>query len=626
MTTTISSNPLTSSSTTQHTYGLSGSGIDVDSQVQSLMKAATVPYTKLWQQEQQAEWKKAEYNTFYNSINTYNTNVFNYTLQGTLLPQIATSSNTSIATATANADAGDINHSLTVSQLATGVSETSTAAITPTGNSKTTLQSQFGLTSSNTFNISITNNGTTKSITVDPTQSIYTLVSQINNAGVNVKANYDATLDRFFLYTANTGSTAKIDFSGSDTAGMNFLNNNLKLGGASIGTIGTSGVASSAAVSMASGKDQTSLLQDAFTGLVGSSPFKLSLTNGSTTNTVTIDPSSQSLNDVITAINGAGVNASASYDAVSGKFTLQASSGTLSLAGSDQAALNFFTGNLNLPASGQDAQITLDGTSLTEPSNNFTISGVTYNLQSTGSTNVSVAADVDKIVSNVQSFVDSYNTMLSSLNTEVSQPVYSDYMPLTDDQKSAMKDSDITAWNAKAKSGLLHNDSILQTAINSMRDNVASPIAGLTGKYTSAASIGITTGDYTEGGKLYLDKDKLRAALQADPTIVNKIFGSAGSSTNVSSQGIAVRLHNTLNTAVSQIKMVAGTTADTKTDSNSNLAKRITDYNTRLTALSTKLQDLQTRYYKQFDAMETALQQMNSQSSWFTSMTSSSSK
>ncbi|WP_434511440.1 flagellar filament capping protein FliD [Desulfitobacterium sp. AusDCA] len=619
----ISSNPL-SSSNLNHTYGLSGSGIDVDSMVKKLMTAATVPYTQMWQKEQLAEWKKAEYNTFYNSINTFNTStVFNYTLQSTTLPQIGTSSNTSVATVTANADAADINHSLKVNQLATGVTETSTTAITTTGGSKATLKDQFGLSSSSTFNISITNNGVTKQITVDPTQSINTLVSQINNAGVNVKANYDATLDRFFISTTNTGSTAKIDFSGTDSTGMSFITNNLKLGGGSIGSIGTSGVTSSTMISMASGQNENSLLKDAFPAL-GTSPFKLTLTNGTATKTLTVDPTTQTLNGLINDINNAGVNASASYDTLTGEFTLKAASGTLSLAGSDQAAFNFFTNNLNLPASGQDAQITLDGTDLTEGSNNFSISGVTYNLLSTGSSTITIAADIDKIVSNVQSFVDSYNTMLSSLTTEVSQSAYSDYQPLTDDQKSSMKDSDITAWTTKAKSGLLHSDSILQNAINAMRINVSDPISGLTGKYTSAASIGITTGDYSENGKLLLDTNKLKTALQADPTIVNKIFGTTGSSSNSSSQGIAVRLNNSLKNTISQIDTAAGTTADTSTDTSSNLAIQINDYKTRLTDMSTRLQDLQTRYYNEFDAMENALQQLNSQSSFISSLTSSS--
>lgn len=622
----ISSNPI-SSTNTNHTYGLSGSGIDVDSMVKKLMTAATIPYTKMWQKEQLAEWKKAEYNTFYNSINTYNTNtVFNYTLQSTTLPQIGTSSNTSVATVTANADAADINHSLNVTQLASSVTETSSAALS-FNSSQSTLAGQLGMADTSQLNFTI--NG--KSFTIDPTkQTIYDVVNSINNAGANVKANYDTTLNRFFLYSTNTGSNAGISFAGSNDKALNFISNNLNLPSAEVrdssasvssGTIGAGGNANQTIQSLFG-------ISTAFTLKINSYNSTTGLATGAQ-QSITVNPT-DNLSTVLTNIQNATGGGSVTYDAVNDKVNLQAAAGTyFDFSGSDQTAKNFLSSKLKLnvgPMTGQDAQFTLDGTSLTESSNNFTISGVTYNLLSSGSTTVSVAADVDKIVSNVQSLVDSYNTMLSGLNAEVSQSVYSDYLPLTDDQKSSMKDSDITAWNTKAKSGLLHNDSILQNAINAMRSNVYTPISGLTGKYNSAASIGITTGDYTENGKLYLDTNKLKTALQADPTIVNKIFGTTGSSSDTSSQGIAVRLNNSLKNTVSQIKTEAGITADTSADTSSNLAIQINDYKTRLTDMSTKLQDLQTRYYNEFDAMETALQQLNSQSSFISSLTGSSSK
>lgn len=618
----ISSNPL-SSSNLNHTYGLSGSGIDVDSMVKKLMTAATVPYTKMWQKEQRAEWKKAEYNTFYNSINTYNTStVFNYTLQSTTLPQIGTSSNISVATVTANADAANINHSLTVTQLASSVTQTSSAALS-FNSSQSTLAGQLSMTDTSKLNFTI--NG--KSFTIDPTkQTIYDVVNSINNAGANVKANYDTTLNRFFLYSTNTGSNAGISFAGSNDKALNFISNNLNLPAAEVRD--TSASISSGPIGAGGNANQTIQtlfgISTAFTLKVNTYNSTTGLAAG-TQKSITVNPT-DNLSTVLTNIQTA-TGGSVTYDAVNDKVSLQAAAGTyFDFSGSDQTAKNFLSSKLKLnvaPMTGQDAQFTLDGTSLTESSNNFTISGVTYNLLSSGSTTVSISADVDKIVSNVQSFVDSYNTMLSSLTTEVSQPVYSDYLPLTDDQKSQMKDSDIAAWNAKAKSGLLHNDSILQNVINAMRSNVSDPISGLTGKYNSAASIGITTGDYTENGKLHLDTNKLKVALQADPSIVNKIFGTAGSSSNSSSQGIAVRLNNSLKNTVSQIKTIAGITADTTTDTSSNLAIQINDYKTRLTDMSSKLQDLQTRYYNEFDAMESALQQLNSQSSFISSLTSS---
>jgi flagellar hook-associated protein 2 len=42
----------------------------------------------------------------------------------------------------------------------------------------------------------------------------------------------------------------------------------------------------------------------------------------------------------------------------------------------------------------------------------------------------------------------------------------------------------------------------------------------------------------------------------------------------------------------------------------------LTDYNERLDAMNDQLQMMQDRYYRQFDAMETAISRMNQQSSW----------
>ena len=51
-------------------------------------------------------------------------------------------------------------------------------------------------------------------------------------------------------------------------------------------------------------------------------------------------------------------------------------------------------------------------------------------------------------------------------------------------------------------------------------------------------------------------------------------------------------------------------------DTESTMAKELKDYTTRISDLTTRLSDIEDRYYKQFDAMEAALNKLNSQSSW----------
>lgn len=493
------------------TYGLSGSGMDIDQLVKGLMKAKRVPYDTMYKQKTQLEWKKTDYNTMYSTITDFRNTVFNNKLQGTLTPKKASSANDSIVSVTALADAVNTTHTITVAQLADGVKKSSSANITPTGNSKNTLATQFGLSGS--FNIKIQNNGVTATINVDTSKSIYEFVSSINKAGINVTASYDTNLDRFFLSTTNSGSTSGINFTGSDVAGLNFLGNNLKLD-----------------TTTQTGKDAEFALDGVGTGLLG----------------------------------GAG--------------------------------------NLKMST------------------NTFTISSVTYNVKATGTTTISVSQDTDKVVANVKAFIDSYNSTLATINGKLNESRNRDYLPLTDDQKSAMKDSDIVAWEKKAKSGLLQRDPILSNLVSTMRSNFSNPVSGLTGSYKNAASLGITTGNYTEYGKLYLDEAKLRTALQSDPDIVYKMFGTVGS--NSGNNGISVRLYDTLKGSMDKIVSEAGITAAVSGDTKSNLAKRINDYDKQMNVLNSRLKDAENSFYNKFNAMEAALNRLNKQSSWLVKQSS----
>lgn len=483
---------------TTRVTNLGVSGLDIDQTVTDLMKAKRVPLDKMFQNKTLAEWKKASYNTMYNSISDFRTTVFTNTLQSTMAPKTASSGNESVATVSAGADAANVSHELEVSQLAAGVKKTSSAAIT-TGTSKTTLADQFGISGS--FDIKITNGDMSETITVNSTDSIYDLVSDINNSGAGVTANYDTTLDRFFLSTTDSGAESGINFTDSSASGLSFLSDNLKI---------------------------------------------------STTT-----------------------------------------------------------------ESGKNAKFSLDNVELEEQSNNFTISGVNYKLKATNigtPVTVGVAADIDKTIENVKAFVESYNTMLSKINSAMKETRYSDYAPLTTEQRAELTDTEAKLWDEKAKSGMLYNDQTLRQLVDGVRDDVSSPVSGLTGKYTSAASIGITTGAYTEGGKLYVDETKLRAALTADPNAVNKLFGTDGASD--SQDGIAVRMYDTLQLAMEKITTEAGVSAGVSDDTKSSLAKKINQYTEDMETLSDKLDDLEDRYYNQFSAMETALTTLANQSAW----------
>lgn len=538
-------------------YGLSGSGMDVDALVKSLMTGQQAKQDKLIQQKTVLEWQKTAYNKVYDDISKFRDTMFNYKLEGTLSPHKAASSNESVVKATANADAVDVNHSMMVAQMASGVNLVSGSNIS-TG-AKSTLATQMGVSSS--FSLTLKNGTTSKTINVNPTDSINDVVSAINNAGVNVKASYDSTLDRFFLSTTNMGSSAGIELS----------------------------------------------------------------TTGS-------GPADTAGKDFITKLNLAGTMQDADPEG-------------------DGTTTTTFTS-----ASGKDAVFQLDGVNLTQTSNTFTISGVKYDLigvsagasldaggnpvwGSATATNVSVSYDVDKAVASMQSLVDSYNKIMEQLNDLVDEVRYKDFTPLTDAQKAEMKEADVTAWEAKAKSGMLRNDSTLTGLINNMRNLFAGAVSGIPetydpvkGKmvtYNTAASIGITTGDYTEEGKLYLNTDDLKAALKNNPDVLNQLFGATGATTvngktttNIKTQGIAGRLYDTMKTSMDQLNQIAGTTANAQYDSESYFAKRIADKNKQINVAYDRYDIMEASYYAKYNAMEEALARLSNQSSWITSQLS----
>ncbi len=347
----------------------------------------------------------------------------------------------------------------------------------------------------------------------------------------------------------------------------------------------------------------------------------------------------KTLNDLASRINKAGLNVSAVYDSTNRSFSitnkLTGAANKLTIKAADTASegllgkLDFASYNAQAAegdqfkrvsmtelasegVAGTNAKAIIDGKSYDLESNSVSVANVTYNLNSvtTGSAaRVTVSTDVDALMESVQNFVDNYNKLLDSLNEKIHEPYYSDYMPLTEDEESAMKDADIEKWNEKAHSGLLKNSSQLQSIVEKMREALYTPIEGLDGKYDSASSIGISaSGSWDEYGHLYIDEDKLRAAIEEDSDVVYKIFST--NTKDYDTQGIAHRLSTIMDDGISAIKSEAGITTDS--DDQSYLGLKIQDYESQLEALNDLIDEKYNFYYKKYSAMEQAISNMQS--------------
>lgn len=235
-------------------YGLSGSGIDVDSMVKMGMMSKQNQYDKMYKQEVKNEWIKEAYASVYSDLNTFNmTTMSTYKMSYTTNPMLAASSNTSVATASANADAANMSHSVKVNSVSSNAYVQSESTITrnntnapvsmyikdviagstekteeeykaaveeaDTEEAKATLRNTVAVS----FEIS---NGdpndkekTTSTISFtyaelyDSNQTLNDLASKIKNAGVNMTATYDSTNDAFSIYQKDGGADNQIVLS-----------------------------------------------------------------------------------------------------------------------------------------------------------------------------------------------------------------------------------------------------------------------------------------------------------------------------------------------------------------------------------------------------------------------------
>ncbi|MEK5338791.1 flagellar filament capping protein FliD [Weizmannia sp. FSL W8-1119] len=274
---------------------------------------------------------------------------------------------------------------------------------------------------------------------------------------------------------------------------------------------------------------------------------------------------------------------------------------------------------------GENAKFTMNGLETERTSNTFAINGVTYTLKSKFDTpvTVTVSNDTDTIFKNIKDFVDQYNSLIDAVQSKLNEDRYPDYAPLTDDQRKELTDTQQDQWDKKARSGLLRNDMTLKSSLSNMRSLIYSKVnnANISSEYNQLSSIGITTtSDWLKGGKLEINEDKLKAAIQNDPDSVELLFRATGSTT--SEKGIVQRLYDSVNNTYNTIVDKAG--KSTYVNTQFTIGKNINDLTDKIRDMNDKLGKLEDRYYAQFTAMEQAIQKYNSQYTYLSSFFSNS--
>ncbi|MDK2919027.1 MAG: flagellar hook-associated protein 2 [Candidatus Petromonas sp.] len=562
-------------------FGL-GSGIDIDQMVADMMKVERDrrvtnlekdKQINLWKQEAYQEINKEMANFILDvkedlglSGSTAYGTLYNKSSDSFTWVKSASSSDETKATARATANALNGTYSLNITQLAEGVSKTSTGSISVAGKTSTDkLYEQFAsLSSGETITFKIKTHVTESDSTNYPDgyaifsfdTSVDTLddvIAEINNANIGIQAAYDSDLDRFFLNTTSTGSSSYFQVI-DDSHGFLSTDEDVAIGSET-----------------------------------GNNILKLKIAN---------DKGGSQLPDTDTY-----------------KY------------------------------SGKDLQFDFgDATGLTKSSNTFSINGINITAKSTGTTNIAVETDVDAIYEKISNFVEKYNEVIGKINEKLSEKVYRDYEPLTDEEKEALSEEQIKKWENMAKSGLLKNDSILSSMMSNIRLGMYETVSGLSSTMNQLTEIGIETGEYSEKGKLVIDETELKEAIINNASgVIDLLFKEPTEYTDdedkYNKSGLVIRLFDTMVEGMKDVIDKAGPGNDSELlrDVRSNiLTDFVTGTNLKNGSISIieeellKLEEqierqedmlarIEDRYYSQFSAMETALNEMNQQSSWLMS-------
>ena len=282
---------------------------------------------------------------------------------------------------------------------------------------------------------------------------------------------------------------------------------------------------------------------------------------------------------------------------------------------------------------GQDAKFTatINGQKMefSRSSNTFDLDGMSITLNGTfevkdGETPVTFSSktDTDKIIDVVKTMVEDYNAIVSEVKKAYSDmPLEksdgSRYKPLTDEDKADMTESEIKAYEEKAKTGILFMDRDLSSLYSALRSAVAPGVSD--GSFLR--SIGIKT-SYEDGlTTLSLDENALREALEQNPDQVKDAFtkskenGAASDGLMASIQKVTDRYAATTGATKGILIEKAGSKYSPSAALNNTLLEQMKDIDKQVDKWQAKMSDKVDYYTNKFTQLEMLIAQMNSQSS-----------
>ncbi|PAQ13692.1 flagellar hook protein [Bacillaceae bacterium SAOS 7] len=649
--------------------------MDIDQLVKDLMKAERMPLDKMKQRRQKVEWQRDDYRSMYTQMYDFRAELTKLKYSNNYRARQVSSADESKVSATVASGANASSYSISnVEKLAsaetivnggkvelnktaglydqtsatgdwkTGVIESKTITVGSAGKDFSLGETNFDASSISNWGVKVdgksykvvtdSNDLTDDTVLINPDGTFEFNKDLAANSTVKVDYIANTKTENFVLTKDSTSwqlqrnslKDISMSFEGAalnlvanpDPAGDDLLIQTA--GGETIGTLNsnTGRVTFNEGQSLEGGLEVT-YKQNYTTFSVGAHTGE-----GQVSSETFFIQGNDSMDSVIKKVNASNVGASLMYDDFSKQMTLmRTDTGDFNKSGNEM----FFSGalmedvfkfnNSTITTAGQNAEFTINGLKTERSSNNFTMNGVTFTLKQTFTDEVKVNAsnDSEKVFENIVSFVNKYNELIEKVQSKTTENVYRKYQPLTDEEREGLSEKQQELWDEKAKSGLLRRDPILTSALSEMRVDLSMAVKddSVSSLYNSLAKIGITTtSNYMEGGKLTIDENKLREAIEKDPAAVESLFISNG--TGESQQGVIHRLYETTNNAMEKIRTKAGNKYST--NQQYSLGKNLDTMNKQIARFEDRLVQVEQRYWNQFTAMEKAIQRANEQSAY----------
>lgn len=342
------------------------------------------------------------------------------------------------------------------------------------------------------------------------------------------------------------------------------------------------------------------------------------------------------ITSMISAVNKSAAGVTMTYSSLTNSFTLE--SKEFGSAGKIEVGDTALGRSLGLvddngtvgAAEGQNAIFEINGQEIYLNDNTYTLDGNTFTFNDNmtiGETyNVTITKDSTTVKEALKKFVESYNQLIDDVYGYIGKAPATDddgnkYEPLTSAEKEEMSEDEITKWEEKAKQGVLYNDSTVSTVMSQMRSALYTSVTLDDGSKFGIYNLGIkTSSEWSQHGKLEIDEDAFDKAFEKNEDAIIKLFTDSDS-------GMMKKLNSVIDNAVksSGAANTRGTLvrkagkADSSVTTDSTIYKEMVKMQNRLKELQDRYDSKEEYWWKVFTNMETAMTDLNSQTSYISS-------